>query len=189
MTATQQLLTPEEFFKQYEGAGPEKFELWDGEVRAMAPVGHEHGRAVIEIGGALALFVKQHRLGSITTEVGFVLQSDPAIVLAPDLAFLEAARVPLPADEGLFIQGPPALAIEVTSPSDSDTAVHRKVQLYLRHGVPRVWVVRPTNQSVTVHRPDGTARELGPADRLASDDAGFSFDGFALPLVEIFPSR
>ena len=195
MTTARQLMTAEEFFDKYAG---KKAELWYGEVRgiepdgeggAMAPVGHEHGRAVIEIGGALSTFAKEHTLGSVTSEVGFVLERDPSVTVAPDIAFLEAAKLPAADRKSSYIQGPPTLAVEVVSPGDSDQEVHAKVRLYLGHGVARVWVVRPTLASVTVHRPDGTAREILVDGALTSDDAGFTLEGFVLPLGEIFPTE
>jgi len=76
--------------------------------------------------------------------------------------------------------------VEVTSPSDRDSEVHEKVLQYQRAGVPRVWVVQPGAQTVTVHLLDGTSREYGPGAVLTSDEAGFSEPGFEMPVDAIF---
>jgi Uma2 family endonuclease len=85
-----------------------------------------------------------------------------------------------------YIPGPPALAIEVVSPKDRDAEVQEKVLEYLSAGAERVWVVRPSTKTVTMHRPDGTARTLGIDATLTSDDAAFGVDGFALPVAGLF---
>jgi len=77
----------------------------------------------------------------------------------------------------------PDLAVEVVSPEDRDSAVSAKVQQYLSAGTGRVWVVRPATQTVTVHRPDGSARTYEMGATLTSEEAGFAVAGFTLGLV------
>src|SRR5262249_12968633 len=49
------------------------YELVDGELEPVTPVGAGHGRTAIEIGMLLKAHVKQHRLrGRVYTEAGFV---------------------------------------------------------------------------------------------------------------------
>ena len=74
----------------------------------------------------------------------------------------------------------------MVSPEDRDSAVSAKVQQYLSAGTNRVWVVRPATKTVTVHRPDGSARTYGLDATLTSEDAGFAVAGFALDLVALF---
>ncbi len=116
-------------------------------------------------------------------ESGFLLASQPDTVRGPDISFAAAERVP---SEGLpegFFPGAPDLAVEIVSPGDTDVEVQDKVMDYLTHGTRRVWVVRPRQQTVTVHRPDGTARLLQGKDVLDGEDV---VPGFTFLLQELF---
>ena len=85
-----------------------------------------------------------------------------------------------------YIAGAPTLAVEVVSPNDRDVDVAEKVAEYLAAGGERVWVVRPKQHTVTVHRPNGDAHTYGVADALGSDDAGFSVAGFSVSVADLF---
>lgn len=54
---------------------------------------------------------------------------------------------------------------------------------YLTHGARLVWVVRPQQRTVTVYRPEGTARLLRETDTLEGEHV---VPGFRLPLKELF---
>ena len=72
------------------------------------------------------------------------------------------------------------------SPHDREPEIAAKVETYLESGSQRVWVERHDDGTVTVHRPDWSARVLQRGETLTSDDAGFPVDGFTLPVEEIF---
>ncbi len=106
-----------------------------------------------------------------------------------------------PLDQQGFIEGPPDLAVEVVSPNDTAREVAAKVNDYLKAGTPLVWVIRPAERTVTVHRrpggadgADGTdgavgpvgaeeARVLGEGDVL---DGGDVLPGFAVAVGRFF---
>jgi Uma2 family endonuclease len=184
MATAQKLMTAEEFFELPEPPHGGKLELVRGEVIATPPVGEEHGDVTLDLGAALKQFVKRHHLGRAMTETGFLLRREPDVVFAPDISFVRGAH--MQPRRRNFREGPPTLAVEVVSPSDRDDAVQAKVLEYLAVGTERVWVVRPSTQTVTVHHPGGTARTLGIGDALSSDDAAFEVPGFSLPLAELF---
>ena len=50
-----------------------------------------------------------------------------------------AAREP----DAAYFEGPPVLAVEILSPSDTQEDIDEKVELYLETGVAIVWVVNP----------------------------------------------
>jgi len=66
--------------------------------------------------------------------------------------------------------------VEVVSPSDSQSYVHRKVLHYLDHGVPLVWIVDPETRTVTVYRSRRDVCILGEAEEITGGDVlpGFS---------------
>lgn len=161
-------------------------ELVKGEYIEMAPASGGHGAvagsALVKIG----IFVEQHpHLGKVyAAETGFILARGPDTVRGPDAAFLSFPRANLPADQAGFIEGPPDLAVEVVSPNDSEREVAAKVADYLAAGTPLVWVVRPKERTVTVHRPGAAGvRVLGAGDVL---DGGDVLPGFAAVVQEFF---
>lgn len=182
MTATAKaLLTADEFFRLPSTEG--KQELVRGKVVQMAPPGGEHASLQSELIYRLRLSAETERQGFVLGEAGFKLASDPDLVRAPDVAFVEAVRFPggrLPAG---YIDGPPDLAVEIVSPNDTATEVEEKVLEYLDAGAKRVWVVNPTTAAVTVHYPDRTSRTLRGDDVLSGEDV---VPGFAVRVGDLF---
>jgi Uma2 family endonuclease len=180
-------ITAEEFMRLPEPAHGGKMELVDGIVRVMSPVGLEHGETSDIIHAALRVFLRTHRLGRVTHETGFRLRRRPDRVLAPDVSVLFEARRPRTRERReSFVEGAPDLAVEVVSPSDRQRDILEKVGQYLDGATPRVWVVRPRRQTVTVYRQTGEAVTRGPGEVLTSDDAGLPVEGFRLPVSDIF---
>src|SRR5690606_22613063 len=124
-------------------------------------------------------------LGEVYVEAGFLLSEDPPIVRQPDLAFLtldQAARMP---DEG-YLQGAPAIAFEVVSPSESASDLEIKIRQYLASGSLAVVVVFPATRTVWVHRRGAGASRLEGDDVLSFPDI---LGEWALPLPGIFTRK
>ena len=179
-------VTGAEFARLPEPAHGGKMELIRGEVVTMAPVGPEHGESAVRLGYSLHQFGHENHLGRTRVETGYWLGSDPDHILAPDVSFVAAKRVLEERLKEGFVDRPPSLAVEVTSPNDKDYEVNAKVADYLAAGVDRVWVVRPELRSVTVYRRGGEVRLVNVDGVLTSDDAGFELEGFELPLAVLF---
>ena len=71
-----------------------------------------------------------------------------------DVAYVAAEFRPNHPRKARYVDGPPALVVEVLSPNDKHEDVADKVAEYLDAGVPLVWIVDPRFSTVTVHRPD-----------------------------------
>jgi Uma2 family endonuclease len=69
------------------------------------------------------------------------------------------------------------------SPTDNPVEVAQKVRDYLEGGAHLVWVLAPEAKTVTVYRPDGSARLLREGDALDGEDL---LPGLAIPLEELF---
>jgi Uma2 family endonuclease len=160
-----------------------RFELLEGRLVEMSPVGFEHGHVVLQLGYLLKRHLRGRRLGAVGTEVGFKLASDPDTVRAPDLAFIRQDRLPPPRPRG-FMNGPPDLAIEVLSPEDRPGEMREKVDEYLTRGVPLVVVVDPDERTVTLHPRGASATTLSALDDVL--DLSLVIDGFRCRLEEIF---
>ncbi len=161
--------------------GEKRLELIEGAVYQMTPTGGEHGEVVWELTLFIGNHVKAHQLGRVTAaETGYRLA--PKTVLAPDIGFISAARVPerLPKK---YISMAPDLAVEVISPSDSYSRTMKKVSLFLCYGTRLVWLVDPDEKTVAAHSSAGV-RPLTVDDTLEGGDV---LPGFRLPVKDIFP--
>src|SRR5262245_24574572 len=160
-----------------------RYELVEGRVIQMSPVGYQHGTVVAQLMFLLMRHLEGRDQGYVATEVGFKLASKPDTVRAPDVSFVRKDRIPSPAPRGFF-QGPPDIAFEVLSPDDQPADVRTKVHEYLSRGVPLVVVVDPDNRSVTCHRPAAApVTTRTPEDVL---DLGDLIPGFTCRLQDLF---
>jgi Uma2 family endonuclease len=181
MVATK-LVTADELLAM--GSETKRLELVRGEVHQVPAAGARHG----SIGARLIYFLNASvfdgGLGEVFgADTGFVVARDPDSVLMPDVAFVAAKRLP---DEAIwegFVPFAPDLAVEIESPSNSQSELLGKVALYLEGGTRLVWLVRPKQRTVTVFRPDSPEQMLGEADPLTG---GSVLPGLALPLHKVF---
>ncbi len=57
-----------------------------------------------------------------------------------------------------YVVGPPVIAVEVASPSNTGPALDVKTLAYLQGGVAEVWVVYAETASILVHRRESVGR-------------------------------
>ncbi|HEY0009235.1 MAG TPA: Uma2 family endonuclease [Tepidisphaeraceae bacterium] len=160
-------------------------ELVRGRIIEMAPAGSDHGDIALTLGSLVHVFVREHKLGrTYAAETGFILALNPDTVRAPDVAFVSAARVDqLRAGSG-FLNGPPDLAVEVLSPSNSAAEMLEKVSDYLKAGTKLVWIVNPTRRTITVHDVGKQDVDvLAETDTLTAEGV---LPGFAVRVATIF---
>lgn len=161
-----------------------RYALVRGKLHSMAPAGFDHGAVVVNLTIPLGRHVRARRLGVVCgAETGFVLETDPDTVLAPDAAFVRGERIPASGRPAAFWRGAPDLAVEVTSPGDTRAEVARKVRWWLSSGAGLVWVADPGDRSVTAHAPGRAPRRFGHADTL---DGAPLLPDFALPVADVF---
>jgi Uma2 family endonuclease len=184
--AAPHLLTAEEFFLLPDADDDSRMELIDGRVCMTPPPGGIHGRFEPRMWQFLDRFVRERQLGEVFIENGYTLRRDPDHVLAPDVSFVKAARIPASGPPRGYFEGAPDLAVEIVSKSNRAAELLRKVGDYLDAGAARVWLVYPEQRRVVVYRAGGEVRTLHIGETLSSDDAGFATDGFSLALDELF---
>ena len=161
-----------------------RYALVRGDLQRTTPAGFDHGAVIMNLAVPLGQHVKTGRLGVVCgAETGFVLERQPDTVLAPDIAFVRRERIPAAGRPKTFWDGAPDLAVEVRSPGDSRREVAGKVTAWLASGTLAVWVVDPSDASVTIHLPQEAPRRLSERDTL---DGAPVLAGFHLPVVEIF---
>jgi Uma2 family endonuclease len=179
--AEQALVTAADFARLPEGNG--RYELVRGELVPMVPPGGEHGKLATGIVLALGSYVRTNDLGEVLVETGYYLSRDPDTVRAPDVSFIRRDRIPAAGIPRGFIDGPPDLAIEIVSPGDRAEEIDDKIHDYLTSGTRLVWLIQPRTRSVTVFRPDGTARLLQAGGML---DGEAIVPGFTLPVEQLW---
>ena len=174
MTAEELLQMPKDGYR---------YELVRGVLKKMAPAGHTHGKRGNRVNHSLSTHVYGNRLGEVyLAETGFILETEPDHVRAPDVAFVRQERVEAAGDGDGFFPGPPDLAIEVISPSDLLTDVYEKVEEWLAAGTLMVIVINPRNRTVSVHTSE-SAVTLNEGDTLDGADV---VPGWRLPIADIF---
>jgi Uma2 family endonuclease len=176
--AAQTLLTLEQFdhLPVVEGA---LYELDEGGLVTMPEPMPRHNLARDNIAAFLRDFAHPRKLGRIFLETGY--QLSPETVRIPDVSFVPADRM-REIDLDRRIQGAPALAVEVVSPTDLAQDLPRKVDQYLDAGAQEVWVA-PGMREVHVFREGGVASVLGAGDTLESPDL---MPGFTVKVALLF---
>lgn len=152
-------------------------------VREPRP-GRSHGRVQTRIAAALDRWARP--VGAeVTTESGYILSEDPATLRGPDAAVVLDPGSRRTSPSG-WVHGAPDVAVEVLLPADTSTAIQQKTLDYLRAGARLVWVVDPIARTVTVYRPDGSARLLREDETLEGEDV---LHDFSVTLWELFGGR
>jgi len=164
---------------------PWQHELIQGVLYRMPPTGDEHGYLAGNFFGWLFQHVKTNQLGELfAAETGYVVQTNPDSVIAPDCSFISKNRWSTDQLTGKYLRNAPDLVAEVVSPNDRPREVQEKVERWLQFGVSAVLVIDPKSQTVTVHQSldQKTIYELHN-----TVDLNFVVPGFSLPMRHLFP--
>jgi Uma2 family endonuclease len=150
-------------------APPEEalYEVVNGQKVELPPMGAQSTWLASRLDQRLGPFAEGNGLGTVVTEMLFILDREADIRRRPDVAFVSADRWPVDRDppwEGDW-DVVPDLAIEVVSPHDIFQNVLAKVGEYFDHGVRQVWVVIPPERRLYVYDSRDLIRSVAaPAD-------------------------
>jgi Uma2 family endonuclease len=180
--ATKTLITIEQFDQLpiIEGV---LYELNEGKVVTMTEPMPRYNWVRDNIARLTGNLVEERKLGRVFLETGY--QLSPETVRIPDVSFVPAGRMG-EIDLDRRIQGAPALAIEVVSPSDLAEDLTQKVKQYLAAGAQTVWVFYPKTREVQVFRADGSSFIRREHETLEDHDL---LPGFSLDLRSVFEQR
>ena len=120
----------------------------------------------------LDVYAAERALGTVVSEMLFVLDGERDVRRRPDVAFVSVERWPW--DRELPESGDwdvvPELAVEVVSPADEFSDVVAKVRQYFHYGVRLVWVIVPEERQVYVYDSPSRVRIIDTADTLTGGD-------------------
>lgn len=174
-------LTFEDFLKLPEEEG-KTFELDEGELLMEPSPTFLHNRIRDRIARRLGEFVENHQLGEVVVEMDFRL--GPDTVRNPDVAFVTAQHLERIDVNRSPVDGAPALAVEVISPTNIAQDIVKKIQQYLGSGCRSVWIVYPTLHLVEIHSSAGVRKVQ---DGNLTDEP--LLPGFSLPLAFLFAGK
>jgi Uma2 family endonuclease len=174
-------LTFEEFEKlpEQEGTG---YELDEGELLMEPSPTFLHNRIRDRLARRLYEFVEAHQLGEVIMEMDFRLAADT--VRNPDVAFVTKDHLRTIDVNRSPVNGAPALAVEVISPSNLAQDTLKKVSQYLAAGSRAVWVVYPALNVVEVHGSTGIRQVKAPES--LTEEILFGWQKFTLSLSALF---
>lgn len=170
------------------------FELIHGELYTiftiggkMPPASHLHSWVASTLMQLLVLFVAGRGLGRVYPDgTGYDLPNGD--ILIPDMSFVSADRE-LPVMERGIQPIAPDLAVEIVSPSNSDTDITERVDSYLSSGTRLVWVIYPKRRTISTYHVVGEGHvkyaSLTDGDTLTGADVLASFE---VMVTSIFPS-
>jgi Uma2 family endonuclease len=172
---TTTLLSFEEFERLPDEPG--KDELLDGEWFHLPPAFISHmdiAHRVFALLSSMAHMLDA-RFGQVYLETGYKVGSRNWVV--PDVSI---TRRDHPREK--YLEGAPALAVEVISESNTARQIERKRRLYLDNGTVEVWVIYPETASVWIY---GSGRSQDFTGELRSE----IIPGLRIDLNDLFAPR
>ena len=160
-----------------------RHELVRGELIQVPFLGQRRGRIVAKVTTHLWNHVEAERLGQALARTGYLLESDPDTVRAPDASFISRERLDEIGETDGYWPSAPDLVVEIISPNDRYTDVEAKVAEWLEAGTRMVIVVNPRRRSVRVHRSPTAVDDLVEGDTIQGGDV---VPGWSMPISGLF---
>lgn len=143
-----------------------------------------HSRIVMRIGQLLLNWLDEQPQPNgqvVGGEAGFLIRRDPNTTVGIDVAYVSHATVAIQTDDTTLFDGPPVLAVEVLSPSDTQEDIDNCVDEYLACGVAVVWVVHA--KTVMAYRPDGPTLAFDARETITAEP---HLPRFSCPVADFF---
>jgi Uma2 family endonuclease len=182
---TVRLLTAEEFFDWVhlpENRG-KHFELERGKVVEMPPPGERHGATCFNVARLIGNYAFERRRGYVcSNDTGVIWENDPDTVRGPDVMYYDAVRRFAELNPK-YSEEPPALAVEVLSPTDRPAKAIQRAKHFLHGGVKVVWILDPEDRTATVYLPERAPEVLESSHELTGGDV---LPGFRCRVADLF---
>ncbi len=156
--------------------------------RPMTRRSRPHSRTEASIAYILKRWLdsQPHPHGEVLSgEAGVRLARSPDSTVGIDVAYVSAEVLAHTDPHAFLVEGPPVLAVEILSPSDTQEDILAKIDVYLEAGVKLVWVVEPIYRTVTVYRRDAEPELFNTTQSLSGEP---HLPGLRFPVRDIFPA-
>ena len=178
-------VTHEDFEKLCQDNPDRSFELTaTGELIVMTPTGGESGNFEAELGGELAIWNRQARLGKVfSPSTVFILPNGAG--RSPDAAWVELSRweALTPAQRIKFPPLAPDFVMELRSATDRLPPLREKMEEYRSNGVRLGLLIDPQNKQVEIYKPE---QEIEIYQSPTEIDCSEVMPGFILSMSEIW---
>ncbi len=164
------------------------FEVIDGEIIEMQPVGVQHSDIAGNTYDILKPFASTHKLGVVRMDsLIFVLHVDKEEGIRktriPDVSFVRRGRLSKDFDRSRPFPGAPDLAVKVVSPDESAGEVLAKIRDYFAYGTDEIWVLYSEQKELHQY----IRGEKGSHIFTAEDDfASVLFPGLSIKIADLF---
>jgi Uma2 family endonuclease len=162
-----------------------RYEIIEGELFVSTSPGLTHQMVSDNLFFLIRSFLKTNPIGTIVSTPGLILSNFSGVI--PDLVFFRREqRDTIVKDDRLH--GPPALVVEILSPSAANIRRDRvvKLQLYAKHGVPEYWIIDPRNMILERYVDQGSSLTLLETLRYEDSLSSTALPGFSCQMSEIF---
>ena len=139
--------TAEEFFALIPESNSEMYELYNGEIVALASPSILHQKISMEISSEIRNYIKSNKGDCEVFAAPFDVKLDDDTVVIPDISVI---CDPSKLSDGKRCNGAPDFIIEIVSSNRSNDFV-RKLELYQKYGVREYWIVDPESKRVVVY--------------------------------------
>jgi Uma2 family endonuclease len=131
-------------------------EVVNGVLRFMPPTRYPHAEIIQRLILAMHSHIDPKQVGLLGSNLGLMISREPLTCRSPDLILYWRDKMEI--RDGLYYS-PPALVVEIISPSENRRRKEGKMADYARIGVPEVWLCDPTKQTLEVRRLSGGRME------------------------------
>lgn len=118
-------------------------------------------------------------------EVRCLITHDPEQIVGLDVVVFFGADHQRESCEADYFEGPPTIAVEILSGSDTHGSVVDRIQVLIGAGVRQVWIVDPELRYLTVYRPDSNPVLYASSQTLVAEP---ELPGFQVPVNALFPT-
>ena len=160
-----------------------RFELVEGELVAMTPVGGHSGELESKINAVVANWCDKHRGRGFSPSTGFKLPNGN--VRSPDSAVLLPSHPAYKEKIEGFVPGAPDFLVEIRSKSDSLATLKEKIQEWIESGCRLAFLIDPVERKTYVYRQDRSVTEYPYSATLTGEDI---LEGLTIRPADIDPA-
>jgi Uma2 family endonuclease len=145
-----------------------RFEIVEGELIAMTPVGGHSGQVELRVNLVVGNWCVSHQALGFSASTGFKLPNGN--VRSPDVAVLLPSHQAYGQKLEGFIPGAPDFLVEIRSKSDPLDTLKEKMQEWIGSGCRLAFLIDPVERKAYVYRSDRSVTEYPYNAKLSGED-------------------